>query len=112
MDPSSESQRHRLLSLLSRGTLTRVLQYTLNEEEFLSPFGIRSLSRYHQDNPVQAKCTLPPKENPEERREETWYEARYNPVESAANTNPQGPIIMLCKWTTLEEITFTSGYNE
>jgi hypothetical protein len=41
----------RLLSPLSRKRLERVLGYLLDENEFLSPYGIRSLSRYHQDHP-------------------------------------------------------------
>ena len=31
--------------------LERVLGYLLDESEFLGPYGIRSLSRYHQDHP-------------------------------------------------------------
>jgi hypothetical protein len=41
----------RLLSPLSKNRLERVLGYLLDENEFLSPYGIRSLSRYHQDHP-------------------------------------------------------------
>jgi hypothetical protein len=41
----------RLLSPLSKQRLTRVLGYLLDENEFLSPHGIRSLSRYHLDHP-------------------------------------------------------------
>jgi hypothetical protein len=41
----------RLLSPLSQKRLERVLSYLLDENEFLSPYGIRSLSRYHQDHP-------------------------------------------------------------
>ena len=41
----------RLLSPLSQNRLERVLGYLLDENEFLSPFGIRSLSKYHQDHP-------------------------------------------------------------
>ncbi|HKA41356.1 MAG TPA: glucosidase [Burkholderiales bacterium] len=41
----------RLLSPLSRRRLERVLGYLLDENEFLSPYGIRSLSRYHKDHP-------------------------------------------------------------
>ncbi|MCB0039528.1 MAG: hypothetical protein KDE23_07595 [Caldilinea sp.] len=41
----------RLLSTLSKQRLERVLGYLLDENEFLSPYGIRSLSRYHQDHP-------------------------------------------------------------
>jgi Glycosyl hydrolase family 63 C-terminal domain len=41
----------RLLSPLSRKRLERVLGYLLDENEFLSPYGIRSLSSYHRDHP-------------------------------------------------------------
>ncbi len=43
--------RHRLLAIPSRERLVRVLRYLLDEREFLSPYGIRSLSRVHQDHP-------------------------------------------------------------
>ncbi len=42
---------HRLLAIPSRERLVRVLRYVLDEREFLSPYGIRALSRYHQDQP-------------------------------------------------------------
>ena len=41
----------RLLYPLSKKRLERVLAYLLDENEFLSPYGIRSLSRYHQNHP-------------------------------------------------------------
>jgi hypothetical protein len=41
----------RLLAIPSRARLERVLRYLLDENEFLSPFGIRSLSRFHKDHP-------------------------------------------------------------
>jgi hypothetical protein len=41
----------RLLAIPSRDRLERVLRYVLDENEFLSPFGIRSLSRFHHDHP-------------------------------------------------------------
>jgi hypothetical protein len=41
----------RLLSPLSKKRLERVLGYLLDEDEFLSPYGIRSLSRHHRDHP-------------------------------------------------------------
>jgi hypothetical protein len=41
----------RLLSLVSGDRLRRVLRYMLDETEFLSRYGIRALSRYHQDHP-------------------------------------------------------------
>ncbi len=50
MDSRSRHQ-HRLLAIASRERLERVLTYVLDENEFLSPFGIRSVSRYHEKNP-------------------------------------------------------------
>ena len=41
----------RLLSILSQDKLRRVLAYLLDENEFLSPYGIRALSRYHAEHP-------------------------------------------------------------
>src|SRR5262249_14386299 len=41
----------RLLALLTDDKLRRVLRYMLDESEFLSPFGIRALSRHHKDYP-------------------------------------------------------------
>ncbi len=40
-----------LLAIPTRERLCRVLRRLLDEEEFLSPFGIRSLSRAHQEEP-------------------------------------------------------------
>jgi hypothetical protein len=41
----------RLLSPLTKTKLERILSYLLDEKEFLSPYGIRALSRYHLENP-------------------------------------------------------------
>jgi hypothetical protein len=41
----------RLLSPLTQAKLERILSYLLDEKEFLSPYGIRALSRYHLENP-------------------------------------------------------------
>jgi hypothetical protein len=40
----------RILSLVNPDKLRRILSYMLNENEFLSPYGIRSLSRYHAEH--------------------------------------------------------------
>jgi hypothetical protein len=47
----SAGHTHRLLAIPSLGRLLRVLKYMLDEHEFLSPYGIRSLSRFHERNP-------------------------------------------------------------
>jgi len=41
----------RLLSIVGQQRLPRVLRRMLDEEEFLSPYGIRSLSRFHREHP-------------------------------------------------------------
>ena len=41
----------RLLAIPSKDRLVRVLRYLLDENEFLSPFGVRSLSRAYADRP-------------------------------------------------------------
>jgi hypothetical protein len=47
----SDGHGHYLLAIPSRQRLTRALRYALDENEFLSPFGVRSLSRYYLDHP-------------------------------------------------------------
>ena len=44
---------HRLLAVPSRERLERVLRFMLDETEFLSPHGLRSLSRVHKDEPYR-----------------------------------------------------------
>src|SRR5439155_6613789 len=44
---------HRLLAIPSRERLERVLRRVLDEREFLSPFGVRSLSRVHGERPYE-----------------------------------------------------------
>jgi len=46
-----QSHRHRLLALPRRERLERVLRYVLDESEFLSPYGIRSVSKVHAERP-------------------------------------------------------------
>jgi hypothetical protein len=77
----------RLAAILDEGRLRRVLAKMLDENEFLSPFGIRSLSRYHAEHPfvIQAGGQE--------------YRVSYLPAESdtgmfGGNSNWRGPIWM------------------
>jgi len=78
---------HHLLAIPSRERLQRMLRYMLDEREFLSPYGIRSLSRFHRDHPYTLIYDL----NEPERR------VAYTPGESdtalfGGNSNWRGPI--------------------
>jgi hypothetical protein len=51
METEAGDHGHRLLAIPSRERLERVLGYMLDENEFLSPFGIRSVSKLHEQHP-------------------------------------------------------------
>jgi len=46
------SDRH-LLSLVTQDKLRSLLRYLLDEDEFLAPYGVRSLSKFHHKNPYK-----------------------------------------------------------
>ena len=75
----------RLLSIATQEQLRRILKYMLSEEEFLSPFGIRALSRFHRDNPYTLRVN------------ENEHRVDYEPGESSTglfggNSNWRGPV--------------------
>ena len=53
MRTTGEGER-RLLSIVDRDKLRSVLKYMLDENEFLSPYGIRALSKHHETQPLRA----------------------------------------------------------
>ncbi len=78
---------HLLLSFLSRDQLVRILHPMLDESEFLSPYGIRSLSRRHLEEPFGIDF------------DGQRFEASYQPAESRSglfggNSNWRGPVWM------------------
>ena len=77
--------RRVMLSIVTTEQLPKVLRLMLDEEEFLSPHGVRSLSRYHKDHPY-----VIPVGGQE-------YRVGYEPAESTTgvfggNSNWRGPV--------------------
>jgi hypothetical protein len=88
---------HRLLAIPSLDRLQRVLRYLLDENEFLSPFGVRSLSRAHKDRPFVLHV------DGQEQRVD------YEPAESTSwlfggNSNWRGPIWMPINFLLIESL--------
>src|SRR5262245_42682834 len=78
--------RH-LLAPFNAGKLKRILSRMLDESEFLSPYGIRALSRHHKDHPYFLNI------------DGGSYRVDYEPAESSTclfggNSNWRGPIWM------------------
>ena len=87
----------RLLSLVNRDRLRSVLRYMLDTEEFLSPYGIRALSKFHQRNPYVLKM------DGEEHRVD------YEPGESTTalfggNSNWRGPVWFPVNFLLIESL--------
>ena len=77
----------RALTLLNEDRLRSVLGYLLDENEFLSPHGIRALSRYHLDHPFTMEA------------DGQTFSVGYLPAESdsgmfGGNSNWRGPVWM------------------
>ncbi len=86
-----------LVSILTRERLRSVLRVMLDENEFLSPYGIRSLSRAHAANPFTLRY-----------RDET-FGIDYQPAESRSglfggNSNWRGPIWMPINFLIIEAL--------
>jgi Glycosyl hydrolase family 63 C-terminal domain len=96
-------QSRRLLSLMSRQRLERVLQKMLDENEFLSPFGLRGVSKYHQDHPLLVH------------RDGQDYRVDYEPAESSTglfggNSNWRGPVWFPVNYLMIESLQRYNHY--
>jgi hypothetical protein len=77
----------RLLSACNKKKIECILAYLLDENEFLSPYGIRSLSKYHSEHPFVFNISG------------HEYKVQYLPAESntgmfGGNSNWRGPVWM------------------
>jgi Glycosyl hydrolase family 63 C-terminal domain len=87
----------RLLAIAFRSKLQRILHRMLDEDEFLSPFGIRAVSKHHQDQPYCFQV------NSHE------YCVRYEPAESTTglfggNSNWRGPVWFPVNYLIIEAL--------
>jgi hypothetical protein len=88
---------HRLLAVPSRERLASVLKYVFDEAEFLSPYGIRSLSKVHEKNPYIFKL------------DDQEYRVDYAPGESntplfGGNSNWRGPVWLPINYLLIEAL--------
>jgi hypothetical protein len=89
--------RRRLLSILTRDRLVLVLAKMLDEKEFLSDYGIRSVSKYHEDNPYTFHV------------DGQAHTISYQPAESESglfggNSNWRGPIWFPMNYLLIESL--------
>jgi hypothetical protein len=86
-----------LLSVVGRERLRQVLRYMLDENEFLSPFGIRAVSRIHKDQPYVINVAG------------VEHRVDYEPAESSTglfggNSNWRGPIWFPVNYLLIESL--------
>ncbi|MGH7392330.1 MAG: MGH1-like glycoside hydrolase domain-containing protein [Candidatus Rokuibacteriota bacterium] len=87
----------RLLSIVTRQQLPRVLRVMLDEAEFLSPYGVRALSRHHRDHPYVLTVAG------------VEHRVDYEPAESSSglfggNSNWRGPIWFPVNYLLIESL--------
>jgi len=87
----------RLLALVGRERLRQVLRYMLDENEFLSPYGIRALSRHHLEHPYLLDV------------DGTTHRVDYEPGESRShlfggNSNWRGPVWFPVNFLLIESL--------
>ena len=92
-----DGEIRRMLSIVGADRLSRVLQIMLDEQEFLSPHGIRSLSKFHEDAPFVFHANG------------NTYRVGYEPAESTVsdfggNSNWRGPIWFPVNYLLLESL--------
>ncbi|HIK09658.1 MAG TPA: glucosidase [Oscillatoriaceae cyanobacterium M33_DOE_052] len=93
----------RLLAIVYREKLKRILEKMLDESEFLSPYGIRALSRYHLEHPYIFYVNY------------HEYRVEYEPGESTSflfggNSNWRGPIWMPVNFLIIESLQKLNFY--
>jgi hypothetical protein len=86
-----------LLAIVTPDRLRRLLSRMLDESELLSPYGVRSVSRYHRDHPFRVTI------------DGATYEETYQPAESRSdffggNSNWRGPVWFPLNYLLIEAL--------
>jgi hypothetical protein len=86
-----------LLSLVPKEKLVHMLQRLLDEDQFLAPWGIRALSKYHEKNPYAVTIG------------NIEYKIRYDPGDSTSdlfggNSNWRGPVWVPINYIIIQSI--------
>jgi hypothetical protein len=94
---TSKNNATYLLSVPTRGQLERMLRRLFDEDEFLSPFGIRSMSRFHEKQPSAYAAAG------------ASYTVDYEPGEGTSgafggNSNWRGPVWFPVNYLILESL--------
>jgi hypothetical protein len=96
LNPAKKSRQ--LLAILTRDRLLSTLRYMLDEEEFLSPYGIRSLSKYHQKHPFILNC-----KGQSHHIDYQPSESRYRLI-AGGNSNWRGPVWFPLNYLIIEAL--------
>jgi hypothetical protein len=91
------SANRRLFSVVNAQRLRAILSRMLDESEFLSPHGLRSVSRWHKDHPVRVEL------------DGVCYSLDYEPAESTTplfggNSNWRGPVWFPINYLIIEAL--------
>ena len=97
------TKERRLFSIATQPQLKRILETMLDEHEFLSPYGIRALSRHHKEHPYSLEAGG------------MVHSVSYEPGESSTglfggNSNWRGPIWMPVNYLLTQALRRFSEY--
>jgi len=97
LDTGDADQPRMLLSLVDEDQLERILDRMLDPDQFLSEYGLRSLSKEHEHNPFTFEADGRP------------YSVRYEPAESTSgmfggNSNWRGPVWFPVNYLMIESL--------
>jgi len=104
--PSQDPEAQHLLTVTPRKRLEKILRYMFDEEEFLSPHGIRSVSKYHEKHPYTYTVNG------------QVYSVDYEPGEGktgmfGGNSNWRGPVWMPINFMIIKSLeTYDHFYGD